>query len=74
MLLVPPSTPKAVLAKLQAATAKIVRDAKFLAEAKKRKRTIKFIGPDKAKAAVATVLESVTPAQRAAIRKVVLEN
>jgi tripartite-type tricarboxylate transporter receptor subunit TctC len=74
ILVVPPSTPKAVLAKLQAVTEKIVGDPKFLAEAKKRKRDINFIPAHKAKEAVVTVLESVTPEQKAAIRKVVLGN
>lgn len=72
LFVVAPSIPKPVLAKLQKVTAKIVSDPKFLAEAKRRQRTIQFTPPEKAKEAVVAVLESVTPEQKARIRKVVM--
>ena len=72
ILVVPPGTPPAVLAELREATRKILTDPKVVAEADKRRRYIKYVPADEAVKMVNTVLNGVTDAQKAKIRKVVL--
>lgn len=72
ILMMPPGTPKARVDTLRAVTHKLLTDPQVVAEAVKRKRFIKYIPADEAKAAVEKVLISVTPAQKAQIKKVVL--
>lgn len=73
ILVAPPKTPEHLVAKLRAATHKILSDPKIVAEGNKRKRYIKYIPADEAKKNVLKVLASVTPEQKAKIKKVVLD-
>lgn len=72
MLVVPPSTPADVVAKMRAATDRILSDPKVVAEGEKKKRYIKYLPADEAAKMVQTVLNSVDAKQKAEIRKVVL--
>ena len=72
ILVVPPGTKPEILRELQAATRKILTDPKVIADANKKRRYIKYIPPGEAMKMVNTVLNGVTTAQKAKIRKVVL--
>ena len=72
ILVVPPSTPRHLRAKLRAAARQILSDPKIVAEADKKRRYIKYIDAATTKKMVDRVLNGVTPAQRAQIKKVVL--
>jgi tripartite-type tricarboxylate transporter receptor subunit TctC len=72
MLVVPPSTPADVVAKMRAATDRILSDPKVIAEGAKKKRYIKYLPAAEAGKMVQTVLNSVDAKQKAEIRKVVL--
>ena len=74
ILVVPPNTPKEILAGLQDVTRKILTDPKVVAEANKKKRYIKFVPAEEAKKMVLHVLNGVTPEQKARIKEVVLGN
>ena len=74
MLVVAPSTPANVVAKMRAATDRILSDPKIVAEGAKKKRFIKYIAAGEAEKMVQTVLKSVNAKQKAEIRKVVLGN
>ena len=73
ILVAPPATPKHLVDILRAATHKILNDPKLIAEANRRKRFISYIPADQAVKAVNKVLSSLTPAQKAKIKKVVLD-
>jgi len=73
VLVAPPGTPRERAEELRTVTHKILSDPAVVAEGKKRKRFIKYIPADEAKKAVLTVLESVTPDQKARIKKVALD-
>ena len=72
MLVVAPSTPAAVVAKMRAATDRILSDPKIVAEGAKKKRYIKYIPAAEAAKMVQTVINSVNDKQKAEISKVVL--
>lgn len=72
VLVAPPSTKPELLAKLRAATDKILTNKKFVDYMNKKKRYIKYTPAAEAKKAMERVLASVTPEQKAKIRKVVL--
>ena len=72
ILVAPPGTPQKLVAELRAATDRILTDPEVVAEGAKRKRFIKYIPAAEAKKALQTVLTSVTPEQKARIKKVVL--
>lgn len=73
ILVAPPSTPRHLVDILRAATHKILNDPDLIAEANRRQRFINYIPAAEAKKAVIRVLASLTPAQKAKIKKVVLD-
>jgi tripartite-type tricarboxylate transporter receptor subunit TctC len=73
ILVMPPSTPKAQLETMRAATHKVLSDAKIVAEGDKKKRYIKYIDAAQTEKNINTVLNAVTPEQKAQIKKVVLD-
>lgn len=73
ILVAPPATPKHVVDILRAATHKILNDPGLIKEANKRRRYIGYQTAAQAKKAVNTVLASLTAAQKAKIKKVVLD-
>jgi tripartite-type tricarboxylate transporter receptor subunit TctC len=72
ILVAPPSTPKHQVDVLRAATHKILNDPDLIAEGNRRKRYINYIPASEAKKAVNKVLASLTDAEKAKIKKVVL--
>lgn len=72
MLVMPPSTPDDVAAKMRTVTHQILTDPKIVAEFAKRNRPINYRDAADAKKMVQKVLSDVTPEQKAEIRKVVL--
>ncbi len=73
ILVAPPATPNHLVDILRAATEKILQDPDLIKEADRRKRYISYIPAAAAKKAVNKVLASLTPAQKAKIKKVVLD-
>jgi tripartite-type tricarboxylate transporter receptor subunit TctC len=73
ILIAPPATPKHLVDILRAATDKILKDPDLIAEANRRKRYISYIPAAEAMKAVNRVLASLTPAEKAKIKKVVLD-
>lgn len=64
IMVVPPGMAKARLATLQAAFKKILTDPKVIAEGEKRQRYIDYVGPEKTKKMVHSVVVSLTPEQK----------
>ena len=73
ILVAPPSTPKAQLDALRAAADKILSDPKIVAEGDKKRRYINYIPWAQTEKNIEGALSSVTPEQKAAVKKVVLE-
>lgn len=72
ILVAPPATPQNLVETLRAATDKILKDPALVAEGNRRKRYINYVPAAEAKKAVNKVIGSLTPAQKAKIKKVVL--
>lgn len=73
VLVMPPSTPAARVATMRATVHKLLTDPSVVAAFEKRKRYVKYIPAEEAEKMVKRVLKSITPEQKAEIRKVVLE-
>ena len=72
MLAMPPGVPKEHLAHMQQVVKKVLTDPKVIADGQKTQRFIDYKDPQTVQKMIATVLVSITPAQKKLVKEVVL--
>lgn len=72
MLVLPPATPQNRVAEFRAAVDRLLTDPKVVAEFDRRQRFIEYVPADETETMVRKVLKSVTPAQAAEMKDIVL--